>query len=67
MCSNFLKLKDKTEVLIVGLDELSGKIQPALGPLVPNVKLSVRNQGLIFDPCLNFTMHILKLAQCGFI
>lgn len=56
--SNVLKLND-----IIDPDELSGKIQSAPGPLAPNVKLFVRNHGVIYDPSLNFTMHIKRLVQ----
>ena len=59
MSLNFLQLNtDKTEILVIGPDQVSKSISPYLRHLAGNIKPSARNLGVMFDQNLNFDHHI---------
>ena len=67
MFNNFLQLNDnKSEVLVFGPPLARAHIENNLGPLLPNLKPTVKNLGVTFDPDLNFQPHIKKVVQASF-
>ena len=67
MGANFLNLNEsKTEIIVFG------KTSPAfstvaLGPLVSNIKPSVRNLGVIFDSAFKFEQQVSAVVRKSFI
>ena len=67
MLINFLQLNDsKSEVLVFGPPILRAQIECNLGSLSTNLKPTVKNLGVTFDPDLSFEPHIKKVTQSAF-
>ena len=67
MLINFLQLNDsKSEVLVFGPPILRAQIESNLGSLTTNLKPTVKNLGVTFDPDLSFEPHIKKVTQSAF-
>ena len=67
MYSNFLQLNEsKSEVLVFGPPSARSQIESYLGPLRPNLKPTVKNLGVTFDPDLTLQLHVKKTIQTSF-
>ncbi len=67
MSLNLLQLTSyKTEALLIGSNKLVTQVPPCICPLATNVKPTSRNLSVIFDPNINFDLHINKLVQTCF-
>lgn len=63
VCAYFLKLNwYKTEILIIGSDELLPSTKSSIGLLCIYMKSAVRNLGVLFDYSLTFKRHICKIC-----
>ncbi len=67
MTENFLQVNStKTEVLVIGSQQMAKQILPSAGPLVDCIKPAAKNLGIWFDSNLNFEQHTTKLVQSCF-
>ena len=64
MDSNFLKLNNKTDVIIFGKSELQDMVN--LGPLASYTHSTVKSLGVIFDRAFNFEKQISSVVRGSF-
>lgn len=63
MSDNFLQLNNKTETIIVALNNVISPVRPCIGSLTKCVQHNVRNLGVIFDQALSFENHVSLLTR----
>ena len=67
MSQNFLQLNaNKTEILVIGPENIANSIRMSLGSLASNVTDIAKNLGIFFDSHMNLEFHVNKVTQSCF-